>query len=363
MARIALFLPTLGGGGAERVMLNLARGFCDLGDSTDLVVGRARGELREHVPTGVNLIDLDVPRIAWSLPGLVRYLRQARPDAFLSTMVHSNIVSVAALALARTKTRGFVREATTLSKEWARAKSLSARASFALVRAAYPLSDGIIAPSQGAARDLRRFLPEVTIDVIANPVITPDLRSLADEPVEHPFFAQGRPVFLAVGRLNQAKDYPTLLRALARTRQDVDACLVILGDGELRRELGGLIDELGLREHVSLPGFAQNPFAYMRRCSAYVLSSRWEGLPNVLIQALSCGCPIVATDCESGPREILDGGRLGTLVPVGDEAALAQAMNEVLVSGVRSEIEVESELRPYLLATVTRQYRARMLGE
>jgi glycosyltransferase involved in cell wall biosynthesis len=153
----------------------------------------------------------------------------------------------------------------------------------------------------------------------------------AKQPVSHPWFEQNRlPVILAVGRLTKAKDYPTLFRAFSLVRQVRPAKLLILGEGEERSNLERLAIELGIQNDVSMPGFVDNPFAFMAKASVFVLSSAWEGFGNVLVEALACGCPVVATDCRSGPREILDNGRYGRLVPVGDHEALAKAILETL---------------------------------
>jgi len=156
----------------------------------------------------------------------------------------------------------------------------------------------------------------------------------AKAPLDHPWFAPGAPpVVLGVGRLAPQKDFPTLIRAFARVRAERAARLMILGDGKTpdrRAELLALADELGVAEEVALPGFQPNPFAYMARASLFVLSSAWEGLPGVLVQALACGCPVVSTDCPSGPAEILEQGQYGRLVAVGDEVALADAMRSTL---------------------------------
>jgi glycosyltransferase involved in cell wall biosynthesis len=177
-------------------------------------------------------------------------------------------------------------------------------------------------------------VPRDRVETIYNPVVTPDLESLARAAVDHPWFAgDGPPILLGAGRFVAQKDFSTLVKAFARVRAVGPARLMILGRSKRparARRLRALAEHLGVAADVALPGFAANPFAYMARASAFVLSSRWEGLPGVLIEAMACGCPVVSTDCPSGPREILAGGSYGPLVPVGDAAALAEAILRVL---------------------------------
>ena len=190
-----------------------------------------------------------------------------------------------------------------------------------------------VAVSQGVSDSLANAVgvPREKITTIYNPVVTPDLDDKAVEIADHPWFRDdGAPVLLAVGRLEKEKDYPTLIRAFARLAARRSCRLIILGEGSQRTETEGLIEEFKLTDRVSLPGWVENPFAFMARASLFVLSSRWEGLPTVLVEAMACGCPCVSTDCPSGPAEILQDGEFGVLVPVGDSEALAEAMERVL---------------------------------
>jgi glycosyltransferase involved in cell wall biosynthesis len=202
-----------------------------------------------------------------------------------------------------------------------------------LARHSYAWADGIIAVSSGVADDLARVarLPRERIEVVHNPVVDRELPSKRKAPLDHPWFADGQPpVVLGLGRLKKQKDFPTLLRAFARLRSTREARLVILGEGKQEQSIRSLARSLGIAKDVDLPGFDPNPFRYLARAACFVLSSAWEGLPRVLIEALACGCPVVSTDCPSGPHEILEGGRYGPLVPVGDERAMANAIAQVL---------------------------------
>lgn len=336
MGRIGFFLPSLRGGGAERVMVALANGFADRGIGVDLVLANANGPYRSEVNSAVQVIDLQAGRVLASLPGLVGYLRRERPRALLSAMRHANVVAYLATRWSRQSTRLVISEHNTLSqaqKQGGR-KGIVVRA---LMRPVYSRCHGVVAVSNGVADDLSQQLglSRDRIQTIYNPVVSDQLAVRSQEPA--PKLANvKRPIILAVGRLTAQKDYPTLLRAVAKLRKSVGANLVILGEGELRGQLERLAAELGISDHVTMPGFVENPYAWMRQSDVFVMSSAWEGLPTVLIEAMACGAPVVSTDCPSGPSEILEGGKWGGLVPVGDHEALA---NAILVS-------LESEGKP-----------------
>jgi glycosyltransferase involved in cell wall biosynthesis len=330
---IALFMPAFSGGGSARVMLALAGGFREAGHEVDMVVTRARGPLLDEVPEGVRLVDLGAPRIVAAFPRLVRYLRETRPEAMLSALRPANCMAVWARKVAGVSTRLVLTEHNTLSVATAEAKNWRDRILPWIMRPSYRRADAVVAVSAGVADDLARVigLPRERIDVIFNPVVTQELLEKAREPVDHPWFGEGQPpVFLGVGRIIRQKDFPTLIRAFAQVRQARPARLLILGEGEERATLEALIEEHGLSADVGLPGFVANPFAYMRNAEVFVLSSRWEGLPTVLIEALASGARVVSTRCPSGPEEILEDGQWGELVPMGDPAALAEAMLRAL---------------------------------
>ncbi len=329
-ADVAVFMPSLRGGGAERVMLDLAQGMAGRGYAVDVVVVNREGAVQE-VGQGVRLVDLERSRAATALPALVRYLRRRRPPVMLSTLEHTNVLAVVAARLVG-GTRVVVREANTPDVDLS-AAGLKGRAVRLAMRVAYQAATAVVAVSQGVGRSLQATLglaPE-RVTVIANPVITERVAEGAAGVPDHPWFHDGGdPVVVGVGRLVEQKGFDTLVRAVALANERAPCRLLVLGEGPLRAELTELAASLGVAERLALPGFAANPFPYMRECELFVLSSRWEGLPNVLIQAMAVGAKVVATDCPSGPDEILDGGRHGRLVPVDDVAALADAIVEGL---------------------------------
>lgn len=337
--RVAFFLRTLGGGGAERILLNLSRGCAEKGLEVDLVLSAGEGLDLWEIPAGVRVIDLQAPRVSASIPKLIRYLRREQPAAIIPSLHYANEVALVAKYLARVPTKVLIPEHNVLSTEVKQHEKSRARKLIPLVvRAMYPLADAIVAVSHGVAADLMQMtgLPKERIQVIYNPVIFPDLLEKAQEPVEHSWFKPGEPpVILGVGRLEDQKDFPNLIRAFAQVRRVRPARLVILGWGPDRPQLEALAQELGVDQDLLLPGFVNNPFAYMSKSAVFALSSAWEGLPTVLIEAMALGVPVVSTNCESGPAEILSNGQYGTLVPVGDSSALASALLEVLDGQVK----------------------------
>lgn len=342
--RQAFFLPDMVGGGAQRVMLNLARGIAAHGYTVDLVLAQAEGPYLTEVPESMRVMDLKASRVLSSLPALVRYLRRERPEAMLSAMNYVNIIALWARRLAGVPTRLVVSEHNTLSRSVQYASDQRGRLMPQLIRRFYPWADGIVAVSKGVADNLAQVtgLSRERIQVIYNPVVTPELQAKAQTPLEHPWFKPGEPpVLLAVGSLTAQKDFPTLIQAFAQVRRACPIRLLILGEGEDRPVLEALVSQLGLEQDIRLPGFVENPYTYMARAFLFVLSSRWEGLPTVLIEALFCGTPVISTDCLSGPREILADGQYGQLVPVGDVTALTRAI-ETSLEGERPRPPRES---------------------
>jgi glycosyltransferase involved in cell wall biosynthesis len=362
---IAVFVSFSGQGGVERMVASLTRGFVELGQAVDLVLVRAEGPHLERVPPEVNRIDLGAGHGLLALPALAAYLRRRRPAALLAAKDRAGRISVLARALAGTKTRIVLRLGTNLSTAMSGRSALERGLRYWPIRRLYPLVDQIVAVSEGVADDTARIarIPRAGIRVIRNPVITPELLAEAALPCPHPWFApqappDSPPVILGVGRLQRQKDFPTLIRAFALVRLGRPCRLVILGEGSGRAELDALIQELGLTAEVDLVGFQANPYPFIARASLFVLSSAWEGSPNALTEAMALGTPVVSTDCPSGPRELLDGGRFGPLVPVGDPLGLAAAMGTTLdrpqapgtLKSAVAEYRQETSARAYLAA-------------
>ncbi|MGD9512400.1 MAG: glycosyltransferase, partial [Geminicoccaceae bacterium] len=370
--RIALLFGSFRGGGVGTSFLRLADGLIAAGYEVDLVVGRERHDLAHMVPSAARVVMLDRggaastcaravradPRVAPALlaaitsrrppSGKLRhlasfadYLRRERPDGIIAATAPLNLVAF----WARRLTDSHAPLVMTEHNRFRIARDDGSEAwrydvAPALARHAYAEAEALVAVSDGIAEDMATFagLPRERVRTVHNPVTGPHLEARAAAPLDHPWLAPGAPpVILGVGMLKPQKDFATLIRAFAQMRAERPARLVILGDvrGDAKdqahkEELLALPAELGIAGDVLFPGFVDNPQAWMARAACFVLSSRWEGLGNVLVEALACGCPAVSTDCPSGPREILDGGRYGRLVPVADSPAMAQAIAATL---------------------------------
>jgi glycosyltransferase involved in cell wall biosynthesis len=340
--KIAFFLPNLAGGGAERIVLNLLEGMLELGVSLDLVVASLEGAYVDRIPDRVRVINLATGRVFTAIPALSQYLKKERPVALISHLNHANIVALLARKLSGHKIKLILVEHNTLSVD--RGSSVRAKFLPPLMRWLYPQADILVGVSQGVAEDLEEQLqlqPQ-TVKVVYNPVVDDRLLDRAKQELDHPWFQAGSPpVFLAVGRFSIQKDFLNLLHAFAIVRKQRPARLLILGEGNQRSELEAEIARLEIAADVSLPGFVANPYAYMSRAAVFVLSSRWEGLPTVLIEAMATGCPVVATDCPSGSSEILEMGKYGRLVPIENAPALADAMLQTLDRPLSRDAAIE----------------------
>ncbi|CAI8944847.1 glycosyltransferase [Methylocaldum szegediense] len=339
--RLAVLISFSGTGGVERMVMNLLPAFSQAGVAVDLlaILRKPAPELLRLNGSGLRVLDFGVGHTALAVPGLARYLKTEKPAALLAAKDRAIRAAVLAKRLSRVDTRLVGRLGTHLSAAMAHKPALIRWARLWPMREMYAAVDRIVAVSEGVAEDTRRIarLPPEKIVVIRNPVITPDMLEKSRMPVDHPWFESSNiPVILGAGRLTRQKDFSTLIRAFARVRSTIDSRLLILGEGRLRPDLEKLAARLGIADAVSLPGHVANPYAYMARSSLFVLSSAWEGSPNVLTEALALGTPVVSTDCPSGPREILRDGRFGPLVPVGDAERLAEAMLNMLQSPLDS---------------------------
>jgi len=380
-ARIAFLLDNLTGGGAEKVILNLARGFAGLGHQVDLMVCKVEGVLSNSIPAGVNLVPMKstspvrgllcamkadpagirqllgamvnsrkVPKGFKYIPAIAQHLKTGRVDVLLSVLPKSNINAVLAKHCCKAKTRVIVGAqinfSTQISESCSRGKNRLQHL-LPIIQRCYRRADAVVAASKGVEQDIVQYLgldPE-NVTTIYNPIETLETEALSREALDHPWFESGAvPVILGVGRFVDQKDFPLLVRAFAKVRQRRNVRLVLLGGDEAsrsqcehRRELLGLADQLGVAEDFDMPGFKVNPFPYLKQASVFVLSSRYEGFGNVVAEALLTGCSVVSTDCPSGPAEILHNGEFGRLVPVNDENGLADAICDTLDNPKRKE--------------------------
>lgn len=347
-------------------MVTLANAFADRGYAVDLVLAAVKGPYLKSVSPTVRIVDLKAGRVIRALLPLTYYLRRDRPTAMLAAMTHSNVVAIFARMLSGVSTRLVISERSTISVDISQAQGWAARIIYALVPKLYRRVDCIIAVSQASGADLVSYanLPASSVKVIYNPFELEHIQKCAAETIAHPWFAPDQPpVVLGIGRLTAQKDFSNLIRAFARLRGEGRLLrLLILGEGELRSPLERLVGECGLTaDDVQMPGFLTNPFSYLARCAVFVLSSRYEGLPGVLIEAMACGAPVISTDCPSGPREILEGGSWGELVPVGDVGALAAAIACTLDATHYPDVAKRSTA--FTLVTAVENYLAALIQE
>ena len=365
MPFISLFIPNLDGGGAERVMLHLAEGFAKRGFDVDLVVAQAEGAYLSKIPDTIRLVNLDAksPVILFKTLALKQYLKQEQPAFLISTL---DIFSSATWAkrLAGVNTQVVMCVQTNLSQQFQdRHAMLMQKIKWAVVQRFYPWADAIVTASEGVARDIEQHakISMQQMTVIHNPLVTSDFSEKAQEAIAYPWFADDQPpVLLGVGRIVKQKSFATLIQAFARVRQRCPARLMILGDvdprePEVKPELEGLIKKFGLQDDVLFLGFVENPYAYMARANVFVLSSIYEGFGNVVAEAIAAGTPVVSTDCESGPAEILNKGQYGELVPVGDHEAMANAIVATLNQPMDTQV-LKVRSQAFTIDCIVHQY-------
>lgn len=359
--RLAVFMSFSGDGGVEHMMCNLMEGMVVQGVPVDLVLIKARGGHLKRIPPAVRVFELNAPTSLLALPGLIRYLRRYRPAALLAAKDRAGRVAVLARRLSGVKARVGIRLGQTLTASLQHKGRLARLARYLPARWLYPMADELIAVSGGVADDMAAFtgIPRERFRTIANPTVTERTVQLGKAAPAEPWLRDGAgAVIVAAGRLTAQKDFPNLLRAFAALASSRDVRLILLGEGRDRPQLEAMAADLDIADRVKMPGFIANPYPYFAAADLFVLSSRWEGSPNVLVEALALGTPVVSTDCPSGPREILRDGAVGRLVPVGDPFALAHAMAATLdqppeadiLRGAAAPYEARRSARAYLEA-------------
>ena len=326
-------------GGITPVINNLAEEFVHRGFSIHLLTfthsdaGHECGPF-EMISVGKGTKVINVIRL-W------HYLRRQQPDVLLTAGQRANLVASWAKILPGIKTPVWGSLHNTESKVQSGKNWIRQLRKRYVMRFSYKLLDGIIAVSDGVADDFATYvnIPRELIKVVYNPLIGEYIHKKAKEFPNHPWFASEKklPIVLGIGRLTEQKDFPTLIKAFALVHRKVPCRLIILGEGKKRKELEDLVSSMGMTDCVDLPGFVENPFSYMSRASLFVLSSAWEGFGNVLVESLALALPVVSTDCPHGPREILEDGKYGSLVPPGNAPALAKAILHTLENPPQKE--------------------------
>lgn len=358
MNRVAIFAATSGHSGVDRLMKHLVPALAGHGYRVDVLHVRRHGPRIESPPEGVTIIDTGSSHVYSSLPAVVRYLKTYRPVVMLSDKDRVNRTALFARRLAGVPTRLVFSSGTTISidlasrgwfERWLQRFSMGR-----LYRFAY----NVIVTSKGVADDMAAYtgLERSRIEVVPCPVVPDDLFEANLEKPDHPWFADDQiPIVLAVGELSRRKDFATLLRAFDRVRQQRACRLVILGKGDQKETLQKMAEERGIAEDVDLHGFTPKPYRFMAHADLLAFTSLWEGLGFVIIEALAVGTPVVATDCPSGPREILHDGKYGPLVPVGNDRALAEAILATLDNRPDGK-ELRNAARPYGIRSSTVSY-------
>ena len=357
-SRIAFFLATSGHSGVDRVMKNLIYTVSDFGIIVDVLQIRNHGPYLGDAPKNIRIVDLGVSHVNSALFPLIHYLRTWKPVALLCDKDKVNRLALWAARLAKSRCKVTVRTGTTVSKDLATRSRFQRTLQRFSMHNFYPWAHAIIVPSIGAADDLAHYadLDRNIILAIPSPVITGQLKNSATAAIDHPWFLnKTTPIILGVGELCERKDFTTLIDAFHIVQKHIQCRLVIFGEGRRRQMLLNQISKLGLEGKVSLPGFVQNPYPYMSRADVFVLSSKIEGSPVVLMEAIGLGVPSVSTDCPSGPREILQDGKIGRLAPVGNPKALANAIMDTLSDPIPAET-IRQASTPYTAESSAKKY-------
>mgnify|MGYP002407017211 CR=1 FL=1 len=329
--KVAILLPDLRGGGVEKMRIALANVWLDRGYEVDFVLVKAQGSLLTTVKPTANIVNLNCNKMLFSVPKIVNYLNASKPDVLLVAMWPLTIVGLLSslLALKSKKTKVIVSDHNTLSLSTRHKSAIYQKLLGLSIRIFYPISQHAVVVSKGVGKDLAKLsgLEGSFFSTIYNPAASVE----SIETSQPKAFNYHKYNLLAVGSLKEQKGFDVLIEAMKIiSKQKTDVCLHILGDGPLRFNIEKQIQTLKLENHVILHGFIHNVNDFFSFSDAFILSSRWEGFGNVIVEALQFGTPVVSTDCESGPREILENGKYGKLVPVGDAKALASAMYESL---------------------------------
>jgi len=329
---IAILLPDLRGGGAERVNIDLAHEFALAGHEVEFVLMQAAGEFLPAAQVEFRVFDLGVTRTRGVPAALARYLRERKPDAIIANMWPLTSAAVIGRALSGHQCRLLLMEHNTLSQQyssWGRIHSGMMATSMAMT---YRFADLVAAVSEGAAKDTARlaFLSNDRVKVLHNPI--PQRHAPSPEAMANAEVLWSGPKgarIVTVGSMKAQKNHPLLLRAFVQLDRP-EARLIFVGDGAGRDAILALAQDLGVADRVILAGFHSDPTPFYKTADLFVLASDYEGFGNVIVEALACGTPVVSTDCPSGPGEILDGGRFGRLVRVGDAGAMAEAIQAAL---------------------------------
>lgn len=338
--KIILFQSGIGDGGATRSNLMIASGLSKKGYNMTLVYGHSSEQNKELIPKNLKSKEIGFVSSLWVIFKLAKFIHKEKPEIVVAGKIQANNIVYLAKILSLTNPKIIFIDRVAPSIEIKNKKGIIYRLLPYLMRLLYRKADKVVAVSQECAEDISSIVGDLgdRLAVIYNPSITKDKIAKSKVFIEHPWLTGDVPVVIAVGRLSAQKDFPTLIRAFDLVLKSTECKLLLLGDGEEKLKLENLVQELKLEEHVCLHGYVGNPHPYLRKADLFVLSSAWEGLPNVLLEAMAYGTSVVSTNCVSGPKEILYNGALAPLVEVGDYVAMAKAIVDVLKSPQDPEI-------------------------
>ena len=356
--RIVIILPDLGGGGAERLHVNLAKDWVNRGHNVDFFLMRKTGELLDSLPREINIINLKAKRLRQAIIPIAKSIKNIKPDIVLSAMWPLTSITVIAWLISGRKSKLFLSDHVILSLDSVYNLNIALFFVRALIVSTYHFARGIIAVSNDVKKDLCHLgnLPDEKVRVIYNPAAIGVSTRKHDARLSDRLWGKKHTKkILSVGSLKDEKDYKTIIEAIALIQPSINIKLIILGEGSFRYQLEQLINSLGLEENISLPGFFVDPYPWYLSADLFVLSSKWEGFGNVIVEALECGVPVVSTDCPGGPREILEDGYYGKLVKVGDAVALANAIKESLRQPYNATLLIK-RAQDFSVSTISDQY-------
>jgi glycosyltransferase involved in cell wall biosynthesis len=361
--KIAIFIPSMEAGGAERVAISLTKGILHFGIKVDLVLVSAKGPLMEHIPAGVHVINLEADRTLGSLLRLRNYLKREKPDALISLLNHANVVAVIAGRLARFEGHIMLTEHNSIQFDLVHRKGLKSRIMLALMRYFYKYADSVVAVSNEILKELRTLFALKNAVCIYNPVDIPLIYTQnAGTISQDASGSDSIKTIVAIGRLSPQKNFSLLINSFKLISDSMHGKLYILGEGTERPFLEKIIDDLSLHDRVMLTGYVDNPFLWLNKADLFVLSSSWEGFALVIIEALAAGVTVVATDCHAGPAELLDHGKYGYLVPINNPEKMAEAILYALENPIDSEL-LRKRAEEFSIPKITEEYFKVIFGK
>ncbi|MCG5502172.1 MULTISPECIES: glycosyltransferase [Ectothiorhodospira] len=356
--KVAIFAPYFDNGGVERMLVNLACGLSKRGIPVDFIVNHSHSEFLKDLTEPIKLIKLQEKNKIKIIKSFTKYIINTQPKAILSAKEDCDIIATHAWKRSGKQSKLYIRAVVNTTQQMMYRNIIRRYWSAWISRTIYRNADGIIAVSRGVADDIYKISkPNIErIHVAPNPVITSDLFKKAQEELDHPWLTNhDKPVILGAGRLGRQKNFSMLISAFANARAKRPMRLIILGDGRRRERLLKQAEELGIANDVFLPGFVKNPYAWISRADLFVLSSLWEGSPNVLTEAMALGIPVISTDCPSGPSELLGNGKYGMLIPINDIDYMSHAIINTLDKPIKAE-DLQKAVENYTLENSVNNY-------